>query len=325
MKAEGFLVTRYEYYLIRNIVLIVIGFLTIVFFSINIINDFLTDEIRVNPKSYTLKEGYPLFHDAEEYLKLIKDYPHDIGIKLQIYTVKDHETLWEAAFRNKISIETLLAANPFLTSLTTHKGMKLVIPSKDGILLACDDVDDAERMANEVLYPYDDIQGDFFNHIFNIYCRDNLRLVFIPGKKPIIVNNFIEGIYLQKMNFNPPLKGYFSSMYGSRRDPFTGAPDFHDGIDISNRPGTPIKPVKNGVVAFSGWKKGYGNVIKLLHEDGYISLYAHCSKLLVNQGDIVKADDVIALVGSTGRSTGPHLHLEMHRHGKTMDPIFFIW
>lgn len=123
--------------------------------------------------------------------------------------------------------------------------------------------------------------------------------------------------------WEPVLKGSarLSSEYGMRKDPFSGRLAFHGGVDLAAERGTEIMSLKAGEVVFSGWKGGYGNTVVVRHDDGLESVYGHTAKTLVSVGDTVQAGEVIAEVGSTGRSTGPHLHLEMRRHGKAVNPM----
>ena len=124
---------------------------------------------------------------------------------------------------------------------------------------------------------------------------------------------------------NIPIKnGTLSSKYGIRKDPFTGQKRMHYGIDIAAQHGTKIYPLGKGKVIFSGRKSGYGNFIEILHGNHIISRYAHLKKSLVKKGEFVNKKDVIAFVGNTGRSTGPHLHLEIAINGKTIDPEIFL-
>jgi murein DD-endopeptidase MepM/ murein hydrolase activator NlpD len=101
-----------------------------------------------------------------------------------------------------------------------------------------------------------------------------------------------------------------TSPFGPRVNPVTGEPGFHTGIDIAKEEGSPIPAFFSGVVVFAGPKGGYGNAIILHNADDTYNLYGHCSKILVQVGQQVKAGEVIGLIGSTGNSTGPHLHLE---------------
>jgi murein DD-endopeptidase MepM/ murein hydrolase activator NlpD len=115
--------------------------------------------------------------------------------------------------------------------------------------------------------------------------------------------------------------GRFTSGFGIRKDPFTGRRHFHHGIDIAAAPGTVIRPMHAGVVKSSGWEPGHGKVVVIQHPDGLETLYAHASELLVKAGDVVTKETPIAKVGSTGRSTGAHLHFEARRNDKAVDPL----
>lgn len=128
-----------------------------------------------------------------------------------------------------------------------------------------------------------------------------------------------------------PVKGKISAHFGMRTDPFTGKWTMHDGIDIAASAGTPVYAIQEGKVIFSGVKGGYGNCIIIDHYYPDIpkiprlqTKYGHNSKLLVREGDYVRRGDMIAFVGSTGRSTGPHLHFEVIYKGRVIDPIDYI-
>lgn len=111
-----------------------------------------------------------------------------------------------------------------------------------------------------------------------------------------------------------------TSGFGERRDPFTGQRTQHGGVDLAAPEGTPIPAAKDGVVIAAGPRGGYGNAIELQHADGTTTLYGHASQVNVTPGMSVKTGDAIGLVGQTGRSTGPHLHLELRREGHRLDP-----
>lgn len=123
-----------------------------------------------------------------------------------------------------------------------------------------------------------------------------------------------------------PITGNFrqSSGYGNRKDPFTGARAFHSGLDFAAATGTAVLSAADGVVTFVGEKSGYGKVVEVDHGNGLITRYAHLSAYLARQGQSVQTGTPIAKVGSTGRSTGPHLHFEVHRGDKSLDPKPFL-
>ena len=122
-----------------------------------------------------------------------------------------------------------------------------------------------------------------------------------------------------------PTKGWLSSRFGYRTSPFTDKREFHRGIDISARSGAPVLSPANGLVIFNGWKRGYGNVIILKHPRGFKTKYAHLKKALVKKGQYVKKGTKIGLVGSSGRTTGPHLHYEVHLNNAPVNPLRYIF
>ena len=121
-----------------------------------------------------------------------------------------------------------------------------------------------------------------------------------------------------------PSLGPITSQFGSRFHPVLGYSRFHAGTDFGAAHGSPIQAAETGVVLFSGWYGGYGNAVILDHGDGLTTLYAHASRLNVREGEIVKKGDVVAAIGTTGLSTGPHLHFEVRRHGEPIDPMSFL-
>ena len=122
----------------------------------------------------------------------------------------------------------------------------------------------------------------------------------------------------------PVKKGYLSSGFGKRTDPFKGKKSYHRGVDFAGKRGTEVIAVASGVVTRAKKVSGFGNVVEIRHADGYSTLYAHNKKNLVKSGDVVSKGQTIALLGSTGRSSGPHVHFEVHRNGKIINPLKFV-
>jgi len=123
---------------------------------------------------------------------------------------------------------------------------------------------------------------------------------------------------------SPSEEGWVSSYYGKRIDPFNGKKVFHHGIDIAGRKGSPILAVADGVISWTGKRSGYGQLVEIDHGNGYVTRYAHNEELIAKTGDRVKKGQAIALMGSTGRSTGPHVHYEVLLDGKTINPYSFV-
>lgn len=122
----------------------------------------------------------------------------------------------------------------------------------------------------------------------------------------------------------PVNTGWVSSGFGRRVDPFTGRMAWHNGVDFAGRPGDDILSIGAGVVTYSGNRASYGLTIEIDHGNGYLTRYAHAQELLVELGEIVGQGQLIALIGSTGRSTGPHVHLEVFKNGRVVDPASYI-
>lgn len=127
--------------------------------------------------------------------------------------------------------------------------------------------------------------------------------------------------YLANM---PVRRGYITSRFGYRTDPFTGRTAFHAGIDFAGPEGTDVFAAAPGIVTYAGVKSGYGNVVEINHGDGMSTRYAHARNLVVKVGDMVSKDQLVAYMGSTGRSSGPHLHYEVMRNGDQVDPSTYI-
>lgn len=128
----------------------------------------------------------------------------------------------------------------------------------------------------------------------------------------------------KSLDYEMPLNGRISSDFGTRFHPIDKKMKMHSGVDIAVPRGTPIAAAAEGVVTFAGRKGGYGNVVIVEHADGHTTFYAHCDKLLVKEGQTVTLGEEIAKAGSTGKSTGPHLHFEVRENGKPIDPLRFL-
>jgi murein DD-endopeptidase MepM/ murein hydrolase activator NlpD len=125
--------------------------------------------------------------------------------------------------------------------------------------------------------------------------------------------------------FSWPVEGGLTSPFGEREHVMGGGgAKFHAGLDISVPSGTPVQAAQAGIVVFSGYNGAYGKVVKLDHAHGFSTLYAHNSRLLVHVGQRINAGEIIGLSGSTGRSTGPHLHFEVHKDGWPVDPLPYL-
>jgi murein DD-endopeptidase MepM/ murein hydrolase activator NlpD len=139
----------------------------------------------------------------------------------------------------------------------------------------------------------------------NLIAARNLRRQIVPDGRPV-------------------LQGWISSYFGSRADPFDGRSAFHKGVDFAAPEGSQVVAVASGVVTWSRDRFGYGRCVEINHGNGLVTRYAHNQKLLVAVGDTIQKGQPIALIGSTGRSTGPHLHFEVLKGGRAVDPMSFV-
>ncbi len=156
---------------------------------------------------------------------------------------------------------------------------------------------------------------------------DSVEAAFSRAEKQLdVLNTLLESheFAAASLPSRAPAPGFISSGFGIRADPFTGARAHHMGVDFDANIGDPIKAAANGIVSFSGWKNGFGNTVVVDHVDGYQTLYAHNQKNLVRVGDVVRAGQQLAKVGSSGRSTGAHLHFEVHVNGRPVNPMAYL-
>jgi len=156
-------------------------------------------------------------------------------------------------------------------------------------------------------------------NFFSDYVKVNTS-IFVPGAK-------LDIIELQEITgdlFIWPVRGVITSPYGYRANPFGGARQFHNGIDIAVPTGTPIRAAMTGRVTAAGYDRSYGNYVVISHHSGYRTLYAHLNVIRTRPGAYVVTNEVIGDAGSTGMSTGPHLHFTVYKNGVTVNPRSFM-
>jgi murein DD-endopeptidase MepM/ murein hydrolase activator NlpD len=164
--------------------------------------------------------------------------------------------------------------------------------------------DELSEAINQLSFELEDRENQL-TVLENLVLNENLQREVQPSGRPIV-------------------RGWISSYYGMRTHPLSGRREMHKGVDFAGKLGGPVIAVAKGVVTYSGKRYGYGNVIDIAHGNGYTTRYAHNSRLLVSVGDTVEKGFQIAEIGSSGRSTGPHVHFEVLRNGKEINPVRFI-
>ncbi|MDA7843084.1 M23 family metallopeptidase [Methylophilaceae bacterium] len=164
--------------------------------------------------------------------------------------------------------------------------------------------------------------GDIHKVLTHLLGKVEKREIFYNKKEALLLKQSVLNETLPTLY--PVEVPYTSSSFGWRRDPFLGIRAFHSGLDFSAAHGEKIMATGAGIVTMVTKEKNYGNVLRIKHGDGLETRYAHCSKILVKKGDIIEKNQVIALVGNTGRSTGPHLHYEIRLNGRALDPRQYL-
>jgi len=163
---------------------------------------------------------------------------------------------------------------------------------------------------------------DFIDAIEQLVGRIDDREQQLEILETLLANRKIEDdIFLTG---RPIGKGWMSSRFGRRSDPFNGRIAMHKGVDFAGKEGSAVVAVASGVVTWSSERSGYGEMVEINHGSGYMTRYAHNKENNVAVGDIVKKGETIALMGSSGRSTGPHVHFEVYKHGRPVDPAAYI-
>ncbi|UCD57083.1 MAG: M23 family metallopeptidase [Candidatus Hydrogenedentota bacterium] len=166
---------------------------------------------------------------------------------------------------------------------------------------------EAENMSADALLRAVIATQDSFSEILEAFEKEQQRLSSIPSINPVLSPD-----------------AWISSGFGNRKDPINGERRFHEGADIVAPLRSPVIAPADGVVTFSGWRNGLGRTLEIRHGYGYRTIYGHNEKLLVKKGDHVKRGDSIALLGRSGRSTGPHLHYEIRLNGKLINPYRYV-
>lgn len=241
-------------------------------------------------------------------------------IEMKTYQVRQGDSLWSIANAYDLDINTLFGCNTFKNPDVLKPGTTIQVPNQDGILYK---VQKGDSLAS--------ITKKYGVHMEGIFSANSMgkeesliagKQIFLPAAKPLSVarSRSVSGSSSAR-GFRWPVVGRISSPFGWRRDPFNKRKDFHTGLDIKAPSGRTIVASKGGKVAYSGWMGGYGRVIVIDHGGGYKTLYAHCSRLLVPKGRKVSQGQAIARVGSSGRSTGPHVHFEVRYRNSAINPL----
>ncbi len=241
------------------------------------------------------------------------NFPSPEKLTFSTYQIAPGDTIGELAKRFGLNQDTLLSCNSIKNSRLLQIGQVLSIPNQDGIMYTVKKKDTIESIATS--FEVEDTVLKKMNNIGDGGISAGTKL-FIPGARMASVD-------IQEINgdlFTWPVRGYITSPYGYRTDPFTGARLFHTGIDIGVPLGTPVRAAMDGRVSVTGYDTNSGNFVIISHHSGYKTFYGHLNVIRVTEGAYVRTGDRIGDAGSTGLSTGSHLHFTVFKNGVTVNP-----
>lgn len=230
------------------------------------------------------------------------------------YYLKEGENLHTVSTSLGISVDSIASASGIVFFYETRPGQRLVIPNFEGVVYRTRKGCSLSWLARRYHVPLADIRR--FNRISGNYLRPG-RWVFLPGAAMLAR----EQALFYGTAFGCPLaNAAISSRFGFRRDPKNGRYAFHGGLDLAAPRWTPVFAAHEGTVEYCGWAGGYGRLVVLRHAFGYRTFYGHLAKILVRPGQQVGRKTMLGRVGSSGYSTGPHLHFEIRHYKKKLDP-----
>ncbi len=243
----------------------------------------------------------------------------------EVHKVDEGENFWTIAGDNKIDLFTLIGANPGLP-MKAKLNYSVNILNERGVLHTVQPGETLPIIAArykadpKVLKSVNDIHWWWWK---TLKAGD---VLFIPGAKPLRMTQDWQTYFSKRGIFGDPLGrwGIITSPFGKRSDPLTGDVRHHSGVDLRAKYGDKVYAAAGGRVIFTGISGGYGNLIQIAHGNGFITFYGHLSKIFVQQGQKIRRGQLIGRVGATGRVTGPHLHFEIRKNGKAVDPLPYI-
>lgn len=258
---------------------------------------------------------------------------------LSKYTIKKNDNIWKIAKKFNVNYKLIIMANEIDNPDLLKPGKTIMVPNKNGVLYQVKKGESLYVIARQYNVSPDRIIKH--NELKNANKVLSGQKIFIPDAVEVIKKN--PGDVLRdnksiaknnvtgnnksnnvKLSLLWPIQGKITSGFGTRKNPFGKGKQFHCGLDISCEPGTTVKAALDGTVIFSGWKDGYGNVIILKHDKGYITVYGHNSNNIVQEGDLVEKGQEIAKSGMTGSVTGAHLHFEIRKYLTPLNPLLYF-
>jgi murein DD-endopeptidase MepM/ murein hydrolase activator NlpD len=242
--------------------------------------------------------------------------PKDIPLSYSVYRVRSGDNIQKIADRFQLSIDSVISFNDIQSTRKIHQGQYLKIPNQNGLMEVATSGDTVDSLAKKY-----SIIAERIVSVNKLGQTGGLH----AGDKVFLPDAFMDKFRLREINgelFRWPVWGFnLTCYYGYRSDPFTHERSFHNGLDLAMPYGSPVRAAMEGVVASTGYNSTYGNYILINHHSGYRTLYGHLSAVRVQAGESVNLGQIVGNVGSTGRSTGPHLHFTVFRWNSAIDPL----
>jgi len=245
------------------------------------------------------------------------------GIMLAEHTIEQKENLWKIAKKYGVDIDTIVGANPGLETLNATQGRTMRVPNRKGVLHRTVEQENLNTISS--LYHASPETIASVNNLGPKHVLVPGLELFIPEAKPVYLSEEMRSRYSLRGIFGSPLPGRITSGIGLRTHPVGGFRGKHTGVDLAAGEGTRIAAAAGGTVLQTGEGEYIGKFVILSHSDFYTTLYGHCSQVLATTGKRVKKGQVIAMVGHTGRTTGPHLHFEIRKSSIPQDPLKYLW
>ena len=244
-------------------------------------------------------------------------------VKVAVHQIEMGENYWTLAKKNNIDILTLIGANPTLPfKASIHHVLNIL--SRKGVLHRVAKGEDLSTISSDYGVDVKTLKSE--NGLSWWKSLHEGDVLFIPSAKPLLMVKEWKDYFSRRGIFGDPLGrwGKINSAFSFRTDPITGEVRHHNGVDLKAKYGDPVYAASNGKVTFTGVSGGYGNLIIVAHTGGYNTYYGHLSKIYAKQGQHVHRGSLIGRVGATGRVTGPHLHFEIRKNGRAVDPLLYI-
>ena len=278
-----------------------------------------------DPKSLTILESLDfknsivksLRKDVRKAIIVIKGNKQSCrlpDLKFYKYKVKKNEDFWSILCKTSLNMDTISTINLLSSPADVYPGKEIFLSNMRGIIHKVKRDDTIGMISRKY-----NIDEEYINKVNNIneHSRIEKEYIFVPSGG---ISNIERSLFLGSGFACPLTRERRTSSFGRRIDPFNKKFAFHRGIDLACAPGSSVYAARKGTVYFAGYSDGYGLLVIIDHENNYSTYYGHLKKILKKKGSIVKRGELIALSGNSGRSTGPHLHFEVRKNNKAINP-----